>query len=113
MQNGQKSVLMATHIMDEVRRMADYVVFMYHGRLLGSYEKDALLDSWKAIWIDRMPELPEDIPGFVALEHQQGIKLITESPQDAADALKQMGIKVLNTLSLDLDEIFMYLLDRN
>jgi ABC-2 type transport system ATP-binding protein len=113
MQGGQTSVFMATHIMDEVRRMADYVVFLYHGRLLGLYEKDALLDNWKACWIDRMPEREEGIPGLVALEHQQGIKLITESPQETSDVLKSMGINVLNTLSLELDEIFMYLLDRD
>jgi ABC-2 type transport system ATP-binding protein len=113
MKGGQKSVLMATHIMDEVRRMADYIVFLYHGKLLGCYEKDTLLDSWKALWVDRMPERQEDIPGLVALEHQQGFKVITESPQAAADALKRMGINVLNTLSLDLDEIFLHLLDRS
>ena len=43
MERGDRTVLMASHIVDEVRRLADYIVFIIQGKVLGMYEKDALL----------------------------------------------------------------------
>jgi ABC-2 type transport system ATP-binding protein len=113
MQRGQRTVFMATHIMDEVRRLADYVVFLYHGKLLGFYEKDALIDGWKTIWVDRLPLDAVQIKGVVAIEHEQSIRLISESPQETLDALASGGINVIKTQSLDLDEIFVHLLQKS
>jgi len=52
---GDRTVVFATRVMDEVRRVADYVAFLVDGRLLGLFEKDALLDGWKVFWLDREP----------------------------------------------------------
>src|SRR5690606_22798200 len=46
MDQGERTVLMATHIIDEVKRLADYIIFMVDGKLLGMYEKDELLQNW-------------------------------------------------------------------
>ncbi|MGI9048145.1 MAG: ABC transporter ATP-binding protein [Rubrobacteraceae bacterium] len=46
---GERTVLFATHVMDEVRRVADYVAFLDGGHFLGFYEKDALLEQWKTL----------------------------------------------------------------
>lgn len=113
MENSQRTVFMATHIMDEVRRLADYVVFLYHGKLLGYYEKDALLDGWKTIWVDRLPVASENIKGIVAIEQDSSTKLISDSPQETLHALTASGINVIKTQSVDLDEIFVHLLHKN
>lgn len=87
MDNGQGSVLIATHILEEVRRFADYIVFLYDGQLLGRYEKDTLLEQWKSIWIERAPEGAERLPGVVRVE---------------------LG----PAAALELDEIFAYMIGR-
>lgn len=46
MDRGNKTVLFSTHILDEVKRLADYVAFIFEGKLIGFYEKDMLLGSW-------------------------------------------------------------------
>lgn len=112
MEASNRTVFMATHIMDEVRRLADYVVFLYHGRLLGYYEKDALLDGWKTIWVDRLPAASANIKGIVAVEQNSSIKLISDSPQETMNSLNANGISVIKTQSVDLDEIFMHLLHK-
>ena len=43
MERGNRTVLMATHIVDEVKRLADYIVFIIQGKVVGMYEKDTLL----------------------------------------------------------------------
>jgi ABC-2 type transport system ATP-binding protein len=113
MDQGQRTIFMATHIMEEVRRLADYVVFLYQGKLLGYYEKDALLDGWKTIWVDRLPNNAKSMKGIVAVEQDQSIKLISESPQETLAALANSGINVIKTQSVDLDEIFTYLLQKS
>jgi ABC-2 type transport system ATP-binding protein len=116
MEQGGKSVVMATHILDEVRRMADYVAFMYEGRLLGFYEKDTLLDQWKAIWVERPPVQAHLLPGLVRVDDDKSpagpVRLVTNSPLETEAALRHQGIAVHSMTSLELDEIFTHLIQR-
>ena len=52
MESGNKTILMATHIVDEVKRLADYIIFQYNGKILGFYEKDELLQSWATYFVE-------------------------------------------------------------
>ena len=61
MEGGDKTVVFATHVMEEVRRIADYVLFLADGEFLGLYEKDTLLEERRIFWVDREPE--GDVPG--------------------------------------------------
>jgi ABC-2 type transport system ATP-binding protein len=89
------------------------VVFLYDGKLLGFYEKDALIDGWKTIWVDRLPHEARLIKGIVAIQQEPSIRLISESTQETMDALASSGINIIKTQSLDLDEIFVHLLNRS
>lgn len=108
MRNGDRTIVIATHIMDEVRRLADYIAFMYKGKLIGFHEKDALLDTWKMIWLDQMPDNPGRLPG-VTESQDQPARLITCEPDQTEEALKKLGISAIRTQSLELDEIFVQL----
>jgi len=44
-----KSVLISSHITDDLTRIADYVTFMHQGRIVLEAEKDDLLANWKRI----------------------------------------------------------------
>ncbi|RAV10465.1 ABC transporter ATP-binding protein [Paenibacillus contaminans] len=108
MRNGDRTIVIATHIMDEVRRLADYIAFMYKGKLIGFHEKDALLDTWKMIWLDKMPDNPGRLPG-VTESQDQPARLITCETDQTEAALKKLGVSVIRTQSLELDEIFVQL----
>ena len=109
-QNGEKTILLATHVMEEVRRIADYVAFLVDGEFLGLFEKDALLEGWKTFWIDRPPD--EDLPGVVEIETGNPTRLVTDSPQETENALAGRDIRVLRSGTLDLEEILGYLMKR-
>jgi ABC-2 type transport system ATP-binding protein len=109
MDQGDRTVLMATHVMDEVRRYADYVIFIHEGQILGMFEKDELLDRWKTIWIDRMPDHPDQIPGLVRHEHHSAWRLISNHPQATEAALKEQNITIIKSQSLEIDDIFIEL----
>lgn len=108
MQDGDKTVVLATHVMEEVKRMADYVAFLVDGEFLGLYEKDALLEQWRTLWVDREPGA--GLQGIVEVERGNPVRLITNSPQETENALAKSGVRILRSATLDLEEILSHLM---
>lgn len=106
-----RTVVFATHVMEEVRRIADYVVFLVDGEFLGLHEKDALLDGWKTLWVDREPE--GDLPGVVEIEGGSPTRLVSDSPEETAEALLAENIRIVRSGALDLEEILSHLMRRS
>lgn len=107
----ERTVVFATHVMDEVRRIADYVAFLHGGRFLGFYEKDALQDGWRSLWVERAPE--RHLPGLVSVENGTPPRIVTDSPQKTRAALEERGIGIVRSGTLDLEEILEHLMRRS
>lgn len=112
LEGGDRTVLFATHVMEEIRRLADYIVFLHKGRFLGFYEKDALLEQWKVLWLDGQPKSSE-IPGLVDLTDGRPPQLVTRSPEETRAALKEQGVGIVRTGTLELEEILGHLMHEN
>lgn len=106
----ERTVVMATHVMEEVRRIADYVAFLVDGEFLGMFEKDALLEEWKTLWVEGEPD--DAVPGVVEVETGSPTRLVTDSPRETEDALASRGVRVLRSGNLDLEEILGHLMRR-
>jgi len=106
-QQEGKSLLISSHITDDLMRIADYVTFMHEGRIILESEKDELLANWKRIHF-RTGALPQDIlAGLSHVEHHMfGSSGITRNYQDLkdrlADAVAREDVKVEN---VNLDDI--------
>jgi ABC-2 type transport system ATP-binding protein len=111
MHSGDRTVVFATHVMEEVRRIADYVVLLVAGEFLGLHQKDALLEQWKMFWVDREPE--GDVPGVVEVEGGSPLRLVSDSPQETGQALFAQNIRIVRSGALDLEEILSHLMRRN
>lgn len=48
-EDGKKSVIISSHITDDITRIADYVAFLVEGKIALSEPKDDLLSKWKRI----------------------------------------------------------------
>jgi ABC-2 type transport system ATP-binding protein len=106
-----RTVVFATHVIEEVRRIADYVAFLVDGEFLGLHEKDALLEGWKTIWADGEPE--GDLPGVVEVEAGSPTRLVSDSPDESAEALLMQDIRIVRSGALDLEEILSRLMRRS
>lgn len=106
MAQGDRTILMATHIQEEIRRLGDYVFFWQYGRLLGRYEKDELTDGWKMFWVETLPRDTASLPGVVAVESQLPVRLVSNAPLETEQAFRELGIPIQQTRSLEMDEIF-------
>lgn len=111
MDERQAAILISTHIVEEVRRLADYIVLLHQGRLLGRMEKDALLGAWSEVWIaahdeEELEELAAELPE--AFQPKMGApgmaSLLTNRLPDLEKRLDGLNVKVIRSRSLDLEE---------
>ncbi|WP_340006479.1 ABC transporter ATP-binding protein [Paenibacillus sp. FSL K6-0276] len=112
MEETQATMIISTHIVEEVRRLADYIVLMHRGELLGMAEKDSLFGAWTEVWVHvadegELAELSAELPG--------GLNFTIDTPGVASFIIEQfptnekrihdLGVKVIKSRSLELDEI--------
>ncbi|QHW31199.1 ABC transporter ATP-binding protein [Paenibacillus rhizovicinus] len=113
MEPGDRTIVMASHIVDEVRRLADYIVFIIQGKVLGIYEKDALLESWQTLYVDAGGKtiLWKTMPGFRSCDRAGGTtyKIVTEKAGEAEQWLAAHGAALISKQKLELDEILLEL----
>ncbi|KWX76646.1 multidrug ABC transporter ATPase [Paenibacillus riograndensis] len=112
MDESGATVVISTHIVEEVRRLADYIVLMHHGQLLGMAEKDSLFGSWSEIWVqveneEELGELAQELPGALhfAIETPGVASFITPQAQQNEKRVQDLGVKVIKSRILELDEI--------
>jgi ABC-2 type transport system ATP-binding protein len=108
MKEDGRTVLMATHSMDEVRRLCDYIVLIHDGTYIGMYEKDLLLEQWRTLWIDREP--PASVSGVVRIDPGTPVRIVTNNPVETEQELIWEGIEIIRRGPVDLEEIFGFLM---
>lgn len=103
------TILIATHVVEEVKRLADYIALMHQGQVLGMAEKDHLFSSWKEIWIRSGGCSPGDLPEgtILCVDGPSITKLVVQEQHEGElqRSLEAKGLQVMQTRSLELDEI--------
>lgn len=112
MESGNKTILMTTHIVDEVKRLADYIIFQYNGRILGFYEKDELLQSWATYFIESTDKQLREIrhvPGYVSHKNSSGqhLEVMISKAWEAEQWFATHQITVHTKQLLELDDILL------
>lgn len=112
MDEHEATIVISTHIVEEVRRLADYIVLMHQGQLLGMAEKDSLFGSWSEIWVQAeggqaLEELAAELPQALELKLEApGVaSFLTQQIYQYEKRIHDLGVKVIKSRSLELDEI--------
>lgn len=113
MDSGERTLVIATHITDEVKRLADYILFLDRGRYLGLYEKDRLLDSWRTLLVQQagggnsFENALRRTPGLQGLtEAGAGVyRLELDEPEQGEAYLRSAGFQVLANQRMELEDI--------
>lgn len=115
MDTSNLSILITTHRMEEVERLADYVMLMNEGMIYGIEEKDTLYQKWKEIWInagagdaDVIHSLHE-CDGIIAWEVQSdlSVRVITTDAIQLEAAAAENGISI-QTRGLEWEDLLYY-----
>jgi ABC-2 type transport system ATP-binding protein len=112
MDEHNATIIISTHIVDEVRRLADYIVLMHRGELLGMAEKDSLFGAWTEVWVnaadeEELADLSAELPGGLhfTMDTPGVASFIIEQFSENEKRIHDLGVKVIKSRSLELDEI--------
>jgi ABC-2 type transport system ATP-binding protein len=108
---GARTAVFATQVMEEAKRVADYVAFLVDGELLGPFGKNALLGGWKTFWLEEEPD--GDVLGLVEVQGGNPVRIVTDSPEETREALSSENIRIVWEGPVDLEEILSYLVHRS
>lgn len=111
MAESEMSVLMATHVMNDVAQLADRLVFLQSGRILADVERDSLLESWRQI--SCRVASPLKAPAHTLRWEQKGdvLRFISRAAAQDLRMLKDQGASHIESHPLTLDEICYYTLE--
>jgi len=110
MDSGNRTIVMTSHIVEEVKRLADFIVFMADGRIIGMYEKDELFSSWQTLFLSGEglnAEVAAAMPGQCGVEYAGGttFRVITNDAAAAEAWREREGLRLVSRQMLTLDEI--------
>ncbi|MGD8538050.1 MAG: ABC transporter ATP-binding protein [Candidatus Aminicenantes bacterium] len=110
-QNGDKSVLISSHITDDIARIADTITYMINGRIALTAAKDDLLANWKRIHYSKGALDPKMIENLEQVEdHAFGGSGITRNYLEIKDSLSQgLTSGNIKTENVGLDDILISL----
>ncbi len=111
------SVVMATHLLDDVQRVCDHVVMIDAGRLVVSGATDALLERTGTVTVDVGPRREELVAALRAVplsaKATEGVVEVTIERDEDMDALRDviadlaLPLYRLTTRLTSLDEVFL------
>src|SRR5699024_5016750 len=108
MDQGERAILIASHQAEDIRKLADDIVILRNGKMLGTYTKEELTESYMRYWI-KDTSLVSEIPGLVKVEETS---IISNNPEATEKYLEENAIDLLNRTSMELDEIMTTILKR-
>ncbi|MFC4776296.1 ABC transporter ATP-binding protein [Paenibacillus sp. GCM10023252] len=118
MEREGRTIMIASHIVEEVRRLADYIVIMSQGRVLGQYEKDELFSSWHVVFLYREgldAKQAEQLPGQsgVTAAGKDTMRVVTSKLAEIERWCEEHHIRIVSMHKMELDDILAAMIQRD
>ena len=105
LEDGERSILYATHILTDIARLADELVFLVDGKLLQRSSKDDLLDKWRRITF-RLSGNAESIAGAVAAKQDgEDHQVISIDAEETMKDLRTRQAGAIQATRMTVEEI--------
>lgn len=106
-----QTVLLSTHALDDIQRIADEVGFLYGGRLLLQRNVEELLSSTRRIRATLTQEsVPQQIPANVVWQHVEGRNWMVTVADFTPETLQQIealpGVEHAEAIQIGLEDLF-------
>ncbi len=105
LEDGEHAIFYSTHVLSDIGRLADELVFLREGRVLLRSSKDALTDRWARVSF-RLAEADVAVTGAVdyrrvRAEHQ----VVTADAETTLAHLREIGATAIEQSRMTIDEI--------
>ncbi|WP_456274796.1 ABC transporter ATP-binding protein [Bacillus sp. AK031] len=113
LEDGEKSIVLASHLMDDVRHICDYIYILDDGQINESFEKDEIQEKWATFWINDFPEELLDHPNIVVTNrlNNSTLQVVTNDFPTIERDLLDRHISIHQVGRLTLEEIIEYIID--
>ncbi|MDA8020274.1 MAG: ABC transporter ATP-binding protein [Thermoanaerobaculia bacterium] len=108
MEHGDKAILYSTHVLSDISRLADELVFLRDGHLVRRTTKDALTEGWRRFsfrWSDESHELPAIRGGHRQRSSAADHEVISSDHEETQAHLGELRAEGVQSTRLTLDEI--------
>lgn len=110
-EDGQRSILIASHNVEEINKLMDHITLIHHGKQIDSFWKDERVGQWGSIWIPNLPNIP--VPKEVISSEQSGMtQWITQDLKKTRTMLETEQIAYQHTV-LQIHEILEWMYKLN
>jgi ABC-2 type transport system ATP-binding protein len=111
MAESEMSVLLATHVMNDVAQLADRLLFLQSGRILADVDKDGLMESWRQISCRLTAPVKAPVHSLRWEQEGDRLRFVTRDAAHDLRMLKDQGASHIESHPLTLDEICYYTLE--
>lgn len=108
MEQDEHAILMASHQSEDIKKLADYITVLDSGKLLGTFEKEELIESYQRYWFREEPS-KSIVPGEVSRTENY---IVSNQPEVTEEYFIQNKITWMNRTTVDLDETITLLLTK-
>ena len=106
LEDGETSILYSTHVLSDISRLADELVFLRDGNIILRSTKEDLLDQWRRFSFRFDGELPR---GLAHAHHHRRSgsehQLVSSEHRETGARLSQLGAVNIQESRLSIDEI--------
>ena len=113
MEDGDKAILYSTHVLSDISRLADELVFVRDGHLVRRTTKDSLTEGWRRFsfrWSAGSRPLPEIRGGHRQRSSGSDHEVISSDYEDTGAHLKELRAEGVQSTRMTLDEITLEIL---
>ena len=105
LEDGDRSIFYATHILTDISRLADELVFLSKGKITERHSKDTLLDMWRRISF-RHPRPIDRLDAVINARSEGSTHQVISCDQAATiRGLESLGAEAIEALRMSIDEI--------
>jgi ABC-2 type transport system ATP-binding protein len=105
LRDGEHSILYSTHLVNDLQRFADDLVFLKHGKVAQRSDKVSLEERWRRLSFPAQGEMT-DLAGAVEIRQQNSHMLVISSDVDATlKDLRERGLEHIEQTRLSMEEI--------
>ena len=109
MEDGKRSIVIASHNIDEVRQLCDYITILDKGKIIQSFEKDELHEKWARLWVSHVSEVLQNHSNVIKIE-ENPFQLVTNDLPLIEKELEKEEIAINHINRLSLEEVIEHLI---
>ena len=104
MEDGERSILIATHVIDEVEQLADYIAVMEQGNIVHTFNKDDVREHWARVWVSEVTDSLKEQTQVIRISNHPP-EIVTNNLLALEQELERQQISIHQIQRLTIEEV--------